>query len=236
VKNLFVLILLFSANVSAEFINCQDAIGKYGNLGEMRYQIGEYKRGGTCFVSIGPNNRYPLYRSYTFGSQGELMVFNSLGRGAPSKDTGARNFHFPALSHKLAFELDYEKEFIRIKSTDGRTWTFDARSSKIHNIEKMKFVEDSEVSRTNNGGIELSPTLAGTIVDEGWRVGGLPNTVLKRSSTIKDSFGNICRIKNKKLFKLILDQNGDVDGAQFIHNSRDKWLKFLTKECRDIKL
>jgi hypothetical protein len=236
VKLLLALFLLFSVNGFASFEDCENGLGKYGNLGEMRYQVGKYNRSGVCFISLGPSNRYPLYRSYTFDSEGELMIFNSLGAGRPSTDTGARNYLFPIKTQKLSFELDEKNEYIRIKNTDGRTWVFDARSSKIESVTDMEVLEDPDVNRSNQGGVELSILTKGTLIDEGFRLGGLPNTVLKRSSAIKDSYGNECLIKNNKLFKLDIDDSGSIDGAYFIHNSEAKWKKFLKRYCKEIEL
>lgn len=235
-KIFLILLMLVSTSAFAEFIDCKKGVGKFGNLGEMRYQIGQFPSNGTCFVSIGPRNSYPLYRDYSFYSDGEMMIFNSLGDGRPSQDTGARNFLFPVRTHKLAFELDHENEYIRVRNTDGRTWAFDARSSKVDSIERMKFIVDPDVNRRNNGGVELTPEGSGTLIDEGWRVGGPPNIVLSRKSTIKDSFGNECSVKNKYLFKLDIDDSGSVDGAIFIHNTEAKWKSFLDKKCRNIEL
>lgn len=188
-KYLLGFLLLLSTPVMAELTPCTSAIGQYGNLSNMRYQIGFYKSSRKCFISIGPNNRYPEYRSFNFDSKGELMVFNSLGAGRPSTDTGARNYFFPVITEELMFELDTEKEYIRIQATDGRLWTFDARSGKISDISQMNFVEDPQVTRTNNGGLELTP-MTGEIIDEGWRLGGPPNIVLSRKSIIKNSFSD----------------------------------------------
>lgn len=233
-KYLPLLILLFSTSLFAEFKSCKQRAGEYGNLEEMRYQVGEFKS-GACFISLGPSNRYPLYRNFTFDSLGELLIFNSLGRGRPSQDTGARSYLFPVKTNELAFEVDTENDYLRVKNTDGRIWVFDARSSKIESISKMSFIEDPVVTRTNNGGVELTPT-SGTLIDEGWRLGGLPKVKLKRKSIVKDSFGNTCSVLNKKLFKLYYDQGGSLDGATFIHDTKAKWNKFLDKSCRNIEL
>lgn len=229
-KFLVALSFLFSISISAEVINCKDGVGQFGNFSNMRYQISFFESSQKCFISIGPNNRYPLYRSFNFDSKGELMIFNSLGDGRPSENTGARNYLFPVLKSSLKYELDSENEFIRVHTTDGRVWSFDARSSKIHNITKMDFVEDPDVNRTNNGGLELSPK-EGHLIDEGWRLGGPPNIILKRKSIVKDSFGNKCSVKNKKLFKHDLDSRGRVNGAYFIHQNEADWKKFLKINC-----
>lgn len=202
----------------------------------MRFQIGQFRRTGACFISVGPANRYPLYRNFLFDSEGELMIFNSLGRGRPSEDTGARNYLFPVKSKELAFELDSQNEYIRIRNTDGRVWVFDARSSKIESIQRMRFLEDPVINRTNKGGVELTPTSPGAFIDEGWRLGGPPNTAINRKSIIKDSLGNKCRVSNKSLFKLDIDNGGSVDGAIFIHNSSLKWRTFLKNHCPQIEL
>ncbi len=235
-KFLVGLFLFISFQAFAVPLECETGVGKYGNLGEMRYQIGKYNRNGICFISLGPSNRYPIYRSYTFNSIGEFMIFNSLGAGRPSTDTGARNYLFPIVTHKLSIEIDQENEYIRIRNTDGRLWVFDARSSKIESITKMDVLEDPEVNRRNQGGVELSLLSSGSLIDEGFRLGGLPNTVLKRKSTVKDSNGNECLVKNKKLFKLDIDDSGSIDGAYFIHNSEEKWKKFLKRYCKKIEL
>lgn len=234
-KFLVALSFLFSTSVLANFIECRDGIGKFGNLGNMRYQIGFYKSSQKCFISVGPNNRYPEYRSFNFDSKGELMVFNSLGDGRPSQDTGARNFLFPVIKSSLKYELDFKNEYINVRATDGRLWSFDAKSAKIHDISDMNFIEDPVVSRTNNGGLELVPS-HGHLIDEGWRLGGPPNIILSRKSTIKDSFGSECLVKNKKIFKHDLDSRGRVNGAYFIFQKETDWKKFLKKSCSHLGL
>lgn len=229
-KILIGLALIFSSSAMADLKNCSEGVGEFGNLGNMRYQIGSYRSNGKCFISIGPNNRYPEYRSYNFDSKGELMVFNSLGDGRPSTDTGARSFFFPVTSSDLKYELDFTNEYIQVQATDGRVWKFDARSSKIESIEDMTFIEDPEVNRNNKGGLELTPT-RGYLIDEGWRLGGPPNIILTRNSTIKNSQGDLCIVKNKKIFKHELDSRGRVDGAYFIYPKTKDWMKFLAKNC-----
>ncbi|MBK26375.1 MAG: hypothetical protein CME70_20415 [Halobacteriovorax sp.] len=234
-KYLAIILFIFSISAHAEFKSCKEGVGEFGNLGSMRYQVGYFEKYDKCFLSIGPNNRYPKYRGYHFDSAGELMVFNSLGAGRPSKDTGARNFQFPVITSELKYKLDFEDEYILIQSTDGRVWTFDAKAAKLISISEMDFVEDPDVTRTNDGGLELSPKF-GTIVDQGWRVGGPPNIVLSRNSVIKNDSGLECSVKNKKLFKLIYDNAGGVDGAYFIHSDKDDWEKFLKKNCKNFGL
>ncbi len=234
-KILIALSFIFSLSAQAEFKKCTEGVGEFGNLGSMRYQVGFFKKYDKCFLSIGPNNRYPKYRGYHFDSTGELMVFNSLGNGRPSQDTGARNYQFPIVNSDLEYELDFENEYIKIRNTDGRVWTFDAKAAKLIEVSDMNFIEDPEVTRTNEGGLELSP-LSGTLIDEGWRVGGPPNIVLSRYSVIKNDSGLECSVKNKKLFKLALDDNGGVDGAYFIYSNKADWLKFLKKNCKNFGL
>jgi len=230
-----IVLFVFSLSANADFKSCKEGIGEFGNLGSMRYQIGYFKKQEKCFLSIGPNNRYPKYRGYHFDSSGELMVFNSLGAGRPSTDTGARNYQFPIVTTELKYKLDFEEEYILIQNTDGRVWTFDAKAAKLISISEMDFIEDPEVTRNNNGGLELTPKL-GTIVDQGWRVGGPPNIVLSRSSVVKNDSGIECKVKNKKLFKLVLDSAGRVDGAYFIYTDKNKWVKFLKKSCKNFGL
>lgn len=227
---LFLALFLFPLSSFAEFRTCTEATGEFGNLSGMRFQVGYMTGAEKCFISLGPLNGYPKYRSFTFDSKGELMVFNSLGPGRPSTDTGARNFLFPVVKSELKIELDYEEEYIRIKNTDGKVWVFDARSAKVHSIENMNFDIDPEVTRSNRGGVELDP-LNGTLIDEGWRVGGPPNILLNRNSTVKHESGKSCTVVNKDIFKLRLDNRGRVDGAYFIHDTPEKWNKFLKKNC-----
>lgn len=224
--------LLFSTQLFAQdFTRCIDSEPFNKRFSGSYFTL--YKTSGQCWLSVHPDNQWPIYRDYMFGDQSWLMIFASLGAGSPSTDTGAREFSFFPRTWDLAFSLDEQAEQVIIKVPNGATFTFDLAAEKIIASTGLEYKDEGTVTRSNNGGLELTPT-QGLILDEGWTLGELPRIHLNNKSTFKDTLGNTCVQKNSKLFKLIIDSSGAVDGAVLKFVTDQDLKTFLSKDCPQI--
>ena len=232
-KKLIILIsLLFTSQLWAQnFTKCVDSETFNKRFSNSYFTL--YKVNGECWLSVHPDNQWPIYRDYMFGDQSWLMIFASLGAGSPSTDTGAREFSFFPRTEELAFSLDEQAEMVIIKVPNGATFTFDLAAEKIIATTGIDYEDEGTPTRTNGGGLELTPT-QGLILDEGWTIGELPRIHMNNKSTFKDALGNSCQQKNSNLFKLIYDQRGGVDGAVLKFVTDQDLKTFIEKSCPQI--
>ncbi|GAB4023820.1 MAG: hypothetical protein Fur0010_27040 [Bdellovibrio sp.] len=188
---------------------------------------------GECWLSISPDGQWPVYRDFMFGDESWLMIFASLGDGPQGTDTGARMFSFFPRVQDLSFSLDENAQKVTILIPNGASMTFDLATHSIVSSTDMVMKDDGRVTRSNRGGLELTP-LKGIVLDEGWRLGELPRIQLSRKSTFIDNAGNKCDVVNSKLFKLVYDNGGDVDGAVLKFVTDEDLRIFLNKDCPKI--
>lgn len=228
------LAFLFSANLLAnDFIRCVDSEPIRKRFKAAYLSV--YKPGnGECWISIHPDNQWPVYRDFMFGDQSFLMIFASLGAGSPSTDTGARMFSFFPRATDLAYSLDENAQKVIIKVPSGATFTFDLAQHELESFTGLNVIDHRQVTRSNRGGMEISPLNTGIVLDEGWRLGELPRTLKGKTSQFEDAHGNKCTVKNGDIFDLEYDPSGGINGAVLKFVTDEDLRDFLVQDCPKI--
>lgn len=159
-----------------------------------------------CFVSVSETKwRGMVYRNQLFTSKGEILVFNSLGDGPSSTDTGARAFYLRPFRAELGWRFTEEND-LEVLLPSGAIARFDSKSAEWVELTGGEVVVDSEVNRDNKGGIELR-YYDGFMVDSGFRFGGHPTSLMNRKSLVSYAAGAQCEVENKEVFYRVGDEH-----------------------------
>lgn len=204
-------------------------------LCEEDYQIhGAYvfqkqqENNGSCFLSVDPANPKNLvYRSFLFTDKGLFMVFNSYGDLEGSD--GARVFRFfPQGQNPDFIAGENQQTHIRL-STPGMELILSQKEEKVIGMKGAKIEIVPEVSKENQGGIEILNSEA-LYLDSGFRLGNDPTLEANRKSTFVDSRNQRCQVRNREVFQYLPD--GDVK----FKFSDSALKKFLQSRCPDLKV
>lgn len=199
--------------------------------GSVQVHMIQLREGTVCYVSV--HNRkaeYQTYRDYLFTSDGELMIFNSLGYGPDSSATGAREFFmFPRVFENPSFEWNDQARRLIVTTVSGNKAYFDYEDAEIIEMTGARVERASEIRSDNNGGVEIK-NYQGLLLDGGFKLGAAPTGVANAFSQLTDKRGKVCRLQNKELFKYPGD--GDV-----IFKFSDAGLRtFLKGRCPQLVL
>lgn len=204
----FLLSTIWAANASAfeEESICQDIVERRGSI-QVQMILG--RDGTTCYVSVHNRKAQNLtYRDYLFTSDGELMIFNSLGYGDESQTTGAREFFmFPRPLKNPTFEWNDETRRMTVTTVSGNKASFDYEDAELVEMTGATVQRAAEIRPDNRGGVEIK-NYQGLIMDSGFKLGSVPTGVSTAYSIFTDKQQRTCRIQNRELFKYPGD--GDV--------------------------
>lgn len=225
IGNVLLLATIWSTAATAqqEQALCQETVQRRGSI---QLQVIPSSDDSKCFLSI--RNRKAsglLYRSYLFTSEGELLVFNSLGNGNEAESTGAREFFmFPRVQAAATYEWNDDTGRLTVTTVNGNKASFDYEDAELVEMTGAVIKRDSEIRPDNRGGVEITQ-YQGLILDAGFKLGSAPSGVSGAISTFTDRNGKTCKIRNYEVFKYTAD--GDV-----IFKFSDKGLQsFLKNRC-----
>ncbi len=159
-------------------------------------------RSGTCYISIGSMLVTDLiYRSYSFFSDGLMMVFNSYGDGEDNNPnlTSAREFYFFPRSGAMALEMDKTAGTVSVVMTDGGRVVIDPTTSQIASLQRGSVTVSPRIDPAERGGVEIT-SYAGLMLDAGFRMGESPSGRPNADSTFRDAQGHLCKVRNSELF------------------------------------
>ena len=162
---------------------------------------------GTCYVSIGSMlSTNLIYRSYSFFSDGLLMVFSSYGDGEDSNPnlTSAREFRFFPRS-AVTLHMDKVAGTVSVTMGDGGEVHIDPATSQIRSLDKGSVMVSPRIDPAERGGVEIT-SYAGLMLDGGFRIGESPAGRPNADATFRDAHGHLCTVKNSELFTYA---NGD---------------------------
>lgn len=156
---------------------------------------------GLCFASIQPANSPDLvYRSFSFFSDGMLLVFSSYGEGEDiSKLTSAREFYFFPRSRAPDLLLDPAAPSVAVILGDGGRLEFDPATAQPRALDRGSVAVSPRVDPAERGGVEF-PSYAGLLLDAGFRMGELPSARPAGESRFRDAAGHGCTVKNREIF------------------------------------
>lgn len=209
------------ANESEAF--CQDRVERRGSI---QVQQIASRNNTICYVSVRNFKATGLfYRDYMFTSDGELMVFNSLGPGSESETTGAREFFmFPRVSSIPTFEWNDENRRLIITTVNGNRASFDYEDAELVEMSGATIKRSAEIRPDNKGGVEIL-NYQGLLLDVGFKLGSAPSQNSRALSKLIDINGKTCQIQNDEIFKYSEDQ--DV----YLRYSDQGLKTFLKKRC-----
>lgn len=203
---------------------CTRIVERVGTLNVHRQWTGT-----DCYLSLLPIRSGGLvYRSYLITSEGQFMAFNSFGDGPVSTDTGARVFFlFPRTGVPDVALVD---NTLQVQMADKHLiMSFSPDSGYISDFSAGKLVEDQEISRTNQGGVEIQ-TQGFLMLDLGFKMGDSPTSNPNRKAIFYDGNGKFCQVTNKEIFNYTAD-----DDSRFKFND-EQLKKFLAQRCPALKV
>lgn len=178
-----------------------------------------------CFISVSETKwRGMLYRNFLFTNKAEILVFNSLGDGPSSLDTGARAFYLRPFRAELGWRFT-ESNDLEIRLPSGEIARFEADSAKWVELTNGEVQVDSEISRTNNGGVELRYN-NGYLIDTGFRFGGHPTSRMEKTSLVTDADNVRCTVENKELFYRVGDEH------EWNYPDNNEFSQWFENRCR----
>lgn len=203
-----------------------------------------FNNSDSCYFSLTHATRFPAYRHYGFGDDGQLMIFESYKAGGNLSDTGARVYYAFPRKRKNTFVAngkDVEVQFGRIGIL------FDGVSAYVKSSDGADIIETPGISKKKPAPLFIKK-FSGIILDTGYRIGSAPYSIPKRKSTFIDPYGNTCKVFNKELFiyvyfdtgkKKLLDDAFIKFDPEFRLTSGDwseekQLRKFLSKRCPQI--
>tara|TARA_R110000868_G_scaffold83454_1_gene235539 strand:- start:4799 stop:5449 length:651 start_codon:yes stop_codon:yes gene_type:complete len=152
-----------------------------------------------CFITVGDSKfRGMEYRNYLFTTDGEIMVFNSLGDGPASTHTGARAFYLRPFKTSLGWRFAKNGD-LEILLPSGALARFDREKADWVELTGGEVIVDPEVTRHNQGGVEIR-YFDGFVIDSGFRFGGHPTSRMERKSSVRYRDGIECIVENKEVF------------------------------------
>ncbi len=178
---------------------------------------------GKCYVSIGAMSTNNLiYRSYTFFSDGLMMVFSSYGDGEDSNPnlTSAREFFFFPRTGALALDMDRAAGAVSVVMSNGGRVHIDPATAQIRSFDRGAVTVSPRIDPAERGGVEIA-SYSGLVLDAGFRMGESPSGRPNADSTFRDAQGRTCTIKNNELFAYA---NGDHE-LKFTDAELSAWLR-----------
>ncbi len=173
------------------------------NMG-IKIQTGDFGS-GQCFITVSDSKfRGMVYRNYLFSTQGDVMIFNSLGDGPSSTDTGARVFYLRPVKYQLGWRFAKNGD-LQILTPSGSLATFNSEKADWTELTGGEVKVDEEITRTNNGGVEIK-YFDGFLIDSGFRFGGHPSTRMDRKSYVTRRGDGACEVENKEVFYRVGDE------------------------------
>lgn len=208
-ENSFARSLNLNGNTRLRSELCPDQLKGFENIQVQQLLSGD---GKNCYLSIHPRNAWEtfIYRDYLLTDNGFLMVFNSYAEHkvtsrsvAAAAADGAREFYFLP-SEFTGFQWKVEGDYLVVTGFVGKTLKFSLQTAQLEFISGAQVKIADEVQSDNEGGFEI---LASDFlyVDAGFILSNSPSYVKSRSSEVRNSSRQTCRLKNTKTYNYIGD-------------------------------
>lgn len=204
------MLLLYGSELgfTADPVYCPHRQQRIDNLMVSFFYLAQIR---SCGVSATDDSMAVKWRSHIVLSNGEYMVFNNYGYGPVATDTGARVFwFFPRLqipkvqmSESIGGSSGSTQpslsSVIHLVSASRVSFKMDTKTSRIVGSDDMEIFESEEISRENNGGVEIM-SYPGILLDSGFRMGEAPYVDPDRLSCFRDRVNRSCCLANRELF------------------------------------
>lgn len=161
----------------------------------------------TCWLSVNPDGKRLIYRSYLLDQDGLFMIFNSYGNGPNTTHTGARVFYFLPIGPQLPQVRSHEKS-VTVITSSSLMLDIDTQSGRWISISDGQIREDLSIRRDNQGGIEFFDLKKRILLDAGFSLGRDPRWNPNGYSQLTDGHKQTCQIHNHLIYQY--DDQGDI--------------------------
>jgi hypothetical protein len=177
---------------------CPDKIESFGDV---QIQQTMSSDNTSCFLSIHPRDSYKtmVYRDYLLSNDGLIMVFNSYSNSESSNADGAREF-FLLPQEFTGYTWTIVGSELVVSGFSGRQVKFLLSNAQVSGLTDAVVQVADQVLATNAGGVEITKT-SFPMIDAGFRMGDSPSIDQSRSSILRNSNQETCRVKNPKVFQ-----------------------------------
>lgn len=181
---------------------CPDRLQGFENIQIQQTLSGDGKR---CYFGVHPRDAFEtlIYRDYLLRDDGLFMVFNSFSDGKSEATDGAREFYFLPSQFK-GFQWKVEASFLVVTGFVGQTLKFSLKTAQLESLSGAEIKLADQVVPENKGGLEIVAADY-MYVDAGFRLGDSPSYDRARSSEIKNSQHQVCKLRNAKTYNYLDD-------------------------------
>jgi hypothetical protein len=206
--------------------DCAFEVETYGSLG---YQRTRYKS-GICSVYIRHTEKDEHFRSFSFGSNGSLMVFNQFSESG--HDNGARLFYFFPRSQSVPrFVPLPEAGEVAVQTSSGSQVRFSTADAMITGTSPdLELTIKDDIVPGNAGGVEVI-RWSGVYLDVGFSMREQP--YYKRpngEAWFKDAEGHACKVQNKEIYDYT-----NPEEPRFKLSDDQIALAFLESRCPELE-
>lgn len=149
----------------------------------------------TCIVYVSDPEYSSSIRKFNFSSEGKFQIFSDFGKGGG----GARSYFIFPRKQAPDYLLNVAGKSVAVTLAGGQLLHFESETGKLGSMTGAQFREDPRITKNNQGGFELSLS-EGLLLDAGFGIGGDAYGRSERKSTLKDTKGRSCELKNSDLF------------------------------------
>lgn len=184
---------------------------------------------GACNLSVTPTNAADLYRDYSFGHTGSLLVFVNYGVFDGENRFGTREYML--LPNKIQYpqySFNDETSQLEVTMTNGKKAAFSYSDAQIVSIEGAEIAVDPYLHPRAQGGVDIK-VKEGLLIDTGFILDRLASQNSNRTSTIIDAANSTCKVLNKQLFRY------KADGDVVFKLSNEDLSKLMSARCPLLK-
>ena len=225
--------LVFASNERALFAQSTSCNDTNTEQAKTAIQVLSRKKDGSCVVRISPKNEGDRYRTYSFNSHGELLVFNTFAKSL----SGSRSYFIFPRKQMPSFQIRTDGD-IDVITSSGDIFRIDSETSYVRAISGVEHEQVVEIDRSNQGGLYLKkPTGSSLLLDCGFQMGEAAYSKEARSCVFKDKHGGTCTVANRDLFTYVRDPKSHVLNDVHLKHEDDLQLaNFLTRRCKNLDL
>lgn len=217
--------LVMSLGAFAQEDECSNLMESRGNVTVRR----NFYPDGACNLSVTAGNPGDIYRDYSFGHTGGILIFVNYGVYDGEHRFGTREFFLLPNKNKFPqFAWNDETSQLEVIMTNGKKAFFNYSDAELSGIEGANITVNSRHHPHELGGVNIT-IKEGLLVDTGFLLDRLNSQSPTKMSVIQDAEKNSCKVMNMLLFGY--KSNGDV----VFKLSNEELSKLVSTKCPALK-